>query len=312
MALIKCSECNKEISDKAKVCPGCGNPIKKVKIKKEKKPKDIKKIKKIIKIISLILLILAILIIVGANIYNSIREKNVQKNCEIFTDNLQTYIDNKDYEGFDDGWFDHKNLSTKECDTISCSCPSAWELFIENRLLKAKDFYNNGFISSAYNSMGNNYINENSELQKFHDENNLFKLISSEQKEKITGIYHSFGSWEWKYVVGGSFKFNKRYVNYGSSNLSLKFDNYSDKVLISGHIASKEHPDWNSGKNIAVEWYNYKVLDNKIYIKLESESEYDAMFEIVELTDSSLKLKLLISTNDVNKGQIYEMTYKRT
>ncbi|RYG99083.1 MAG: zinc-ribbon domain-containing protein [Alphaproteobacteria bacterium] len=27
MALIKCSECSKEISDKAMACPGCGAPI---------------------------------------------------------------------------------------------------------------------------------------------------------------------------------------------------------------------------------------------------------------------------------------------
>lgn len=27
MALIKCSECGKEISDKAASCPNCGNPI---------------------------------------------------------------------------------------------------------------------------------------------------------------------------------------------------------------------------------------------------------------------------------------------
>lgn len=27
MTLIKCSECGKEISDKATVCPGCGNPL---------------------------------------------------------------------------------------------------------------------------------------------------------------------------------------------------------------------------------------------------------------------------------------------
>jgi DNA-directed RNA polymerase subunit RPC12/RpoP len=27
MALIKCSECEKEISDKASACPSCGNPI---------------------------------------------------------------------------------------------------------------------------------------------------------------------------------------------------------------------------------------------------------------------------------------------
>lgn len=27
MALINCTECNKEISDKAKICPGCGAPV---------------------------------------------------------------------------------------------------------------------------------------------------------------------------------------------------------------------------------------------------------------------------------------------
>ena len=27
MSLIKCSECGKEVSDKAKTCPNCGNPI---------------------------------------------------------------------------------------------------------------------------------------------------------------------------------------------------------------------------------------------------------------------------------------------
>ena len=35
MALIKCSECGKEISDKADVCMNCGNPIQKA-IKQEK------------------------------------------------------------------------------------------------------------------------------------------------------------------------------------------------------------------------------------------------------------------------------------
>lgn len=28
MALIKCSECGKDISDRALVCPSCGNPVK--------------------------------------------------------------------------------------------------------------------------------------------------------------------------------------------------------------------------------------------------------------------------------------------
>lgn len=34
MALINCSECGKEVSDKAAACPHCGNPIATEKIEK--------------------------------------------------------------------------------------------------------------------------------------------------------------------------------------------------------------------------------------------------------------------------------------
>ena len=37
MALIKCSECGKEISDKANSCPACGNPLRPVLIEKTSK-----------------------------------------------------------------------------------------------------------------------------------------------------------------------------------------------------------------------------------------------------------------------------------
>ena len=35
MALIKCNECGKEVSDKANTCPNCGAPITEDEIKKE-------------------------------------------------------------------------------------------------------------------------------------------------------------------------------------------------------------------------------------------------------------------------------------
>lgn len=35
MALIKCSECGKEISDKAKTCPNCGAPVQSNDLKQE-------------------------------------------------------------------------------------------------------------------------------------------------------------------------------------------------------------------------------------------------------------------------------------
>lgn len=37
MALIKCSECGKEISDKAKTCIHCGNPIHEERVKTMKR-----------------------------------------------------------------------------------------------------------------------------------------------------------------------------------------------------------------------------------------------------------------------------------
>jgi hypothetical protein len=79
-------------------------------------------------------------------------------------------------------------------------------------------------------------------------------------------------------------------------------------------LAPKGHTNWNKEKNISVNWYNYKIIDNKIYIKLKDESDesYDALFEIVSLTDTNLSLKLLINTTDVNAGAVYEFTYKQT
>lgn len=242
------------------------------------------------------------------------KEKSIETKCKEFTDKLQVYINNKDYEGFSNtGWFDHEDLTFDGCDTIECSCPSAWNLFLENKKLQANEYLNKGLISSAYNILGSNYISEYKELKEFYESNNLFKLISSKQKEETTGIYASFGQWEWKHQVGGDFSFNKRYVNYGSSSLSLQFNNYSDQVLVSGHLAPTNHPNWNSEKNISVNYYNYKVLDNKIYLKLlnESDNEYDSLFEIISISDLELKLKLLIDTTDVNKGQIYTFNYVR-
>ncbi len=38
MALMKCQECGKEISDKAEACPHCGCPVEKM-LRKQKKMK---------------------------------------------------------------------------------------------------------------------------------------------------------------------------------------------------------------------------------------------------------------------------------
>lgn len=64
MALIKCSECGKEVSDKANSCPNCGAPIKEDEIKKE-----INAGIKIGKKFAIILIVTLSLIIIGAFIF---------------------------------------------------------------------------------------------------------------------------------------------------------------------------------------------------------------------------------------------------
>lgn len=64
MALIKCKECGKEISDKAKTCPNCGNPIREEKIKSDIKKGIKNKSPLFIKII-----IIIVSIIVGLGIF---------------------------------------------------------------------------------------------------------------------------------------------------------------------------------------------------------------------------------------------------
>ena len=322
MALIKCSECGKKISDKSTTCINCGCPVKEIKkqekkeeerIKKENKPK--KDHKKLIIIIISLCILIPIIIIIISKIYKNYQEKQNIEKCKQYVMRLQSYIDSKDTEGFDDNWGKDISFYTDDtCNTFKCNCPKSWDLFLENKINKSDKYLEQGLVSSAYDSLGSNYISDYKILKDYYNNHNIFKLISSKQKEEITGIYHSFGSWKWSHTVGGSFKFNKRLVRYGSSYLNLQFDNYSDKVLISGHLLPNKHKNWNSENNISVNWYNYKILENKIYLKLENESDnkYDALFEIVTLNDTTLSLKLLQDMEDVNAGQIYNFNYERS
>lgn len=62
--LIKCSECGKEVSDKANSCPNCGAPVKEDEIQEE-----IKTGIKVSKKLAIILIIALSLIIVVAFVY---------------------------------------------------------------------------------------------------------------------------------------------------------------------------------------------------------------------------------------------------
>ena len=138
--LIK--ECGKKISDTAKRCPNCGYSMRK--FKSFKVPKDKRKMFFIIEGVIAIVVIVAIASTMNEN-------KNASA-CENFIASLQTYVDNKDYEGFERvGWFNHENLGTKDCEEISCACPKAWDMFMDNKINYSKQLLSEGLVSSAYN-----------------------------------------------------------------------------------------------------------------------------------------------------------------
>ncbi len=74
MALVKCPECGKEISDKASNCPGCGYPIESQKIEVlgniSEQPVIEQKSKKLNKKIISIIAVIAIMVIIVGIIYN--------------------------------------------------------------------------------------------------------------------------------------------------------------------------------------------------------------------------------------------------
>ena len=266
----------------------------------------------------IIILLIGLLIITGCSSKKSEtskkeeKEENLEEKCEEQSKMLQTYIDNHDAKGFDEAYNGVHLPESKDasCTNLTCKCPSIWNQFLTNKTIKADDFIKQGLISSAYNEIGY-YIDDEKVITDYYDKTTVLKLLSSRKKDKRLNTYNA--EWKWKYVVGGSFKFNRRSVNYGSSSLSLQFGDYFDKVLISGHLQPKNHTNWNAEKNISVNYYNYKVLNNIIYVKLENEADnkYDGLFQIVSVTDTKLKLKLLLNLSDVNKGQVYEFNYSR-
>lgn len=88
MALIKCGECGKKISDKADRCVNCGTPmseISKTKINNDGELNDLKNyIKRDSKLKKIILVILALIVIgiISSKVINSIKEKDKNSKYE--------------------------------------------------------------------------------------------------------------------------------------------------------------------------------------------------------------------------------------
>lgn len=89
MALINCSECGKEISDKANTCPNCGAPIKEDEIKREIKAGiNITKKLAIVLIVALSLIIICAFIFgyfIPAHTYTSLDSNgNIKQEFKLF------------------------------------------------------------------------------------------------------------------------------------------------------------------------------------------------------------------------------------
>lgn len=117
MALIKCPECGKDISDRAKKCPGCGYQLKKEKdvvninVKEEKVTTHFsrkiftrqRKVAIILLILTAIIVIAAIFFFFGRNNGNkiSVKELNINQKLDINKLDIDkwTLVDDSTYEG---------------------------------------------------------------------------------------------------------------------------------------------------------------------------------------------------------------------
>ncbi len=82
MALIKCTECHKEISDRAKQCPYCGCPLSSHNHKKALK---------------LSILICAILLVVGGYTYYRYEKTQIKEAIQQHNDYLASTVSNQSY-----------------------------------------------------------------------------------------------------------------------------------------------------------------------------------------------------------------------
>ena len=111
MALIKCSECGKEISDKAKVCSNCGT---KIKNKENKLPIIICGC--IIFVLAIIIILLVITLNTGDNSISS-NKANSKTN-----ENVEEKSDGKEGKGFEEDKTETISISKNERITLDGKC----------------------------------------------------------------------------------------------------------------------------------------------------------------------------------------------
>lgn len=121
MALIKCTECGKEISDKASVCPNCGCPVEQMSRSevsnatsvKQTKNKKLNKIldRMLIVVFSLLAIVLILLFVV-----NSISKKQKNDAFQLYSSELSTVLTDLD------GVIDFKISDSY----VAITVPSVW------------------------------------------------------------------------------------------------------------------------------------------------------------------------------------------
>ena len=121
MALIICTECGKEMSDKAKSCPHCGCPIKKT--CSESTKKNIK----ISLIVISIITVISIVIISFYNIFNILQTKMIEKQNNATYNNALSLLENGKYK---DGKQLLETLPTDYKDVANILDEIKWESYL--------------------------------------------------------------------------------------------------------------------------------------------------------------------------------------
>ena len=171
MALIKCEECGREISDKAESCPNCGCPINDVNLDVGKDKHKFKILDKFF--ISFGIIAIIVIIIIGVNTmrnnYASFIDSELSNNSDIALTTANSTDD---------------DLNDKQIDTLK-NFQGTWELNDYGDVYK---FIFNGMKMQYYSKI-NSKMSEYTTSLKFLDDNDSFYLIEDNDSVKRLVYY---------------------------------------------------------------------------------------------------------------------------
>ena len=269
MALINCSECNKQISDTALKCIYCGSPIE----KKDSNVTDVKKKKswkKIFTIITLVIIFLCVSIISinrllhNASVVSS--DEDIQINKDIVPEDLfydyskivkiKKVVDKKVYDlnGNILGYFDEEGTKNGKWKGFYQNNSLAYEGIYQNGLMNGffKHYYENGIPKhqGSYRNGSLNNISKSSGLpisgregiHKFYYTNGGKDFVAEYNEGRKNGV---FKSWH----KNGIKKIEENYNNYGYlRGLYIEWDE-NGQIIKHGYYKQQYGDDqWDEGK----------------------------------------------------------------